>query len=431
MKTKLLILASLFSTMLFAQTSPIWVSPYGSGLGDGSSPYDAVDWPSLSMFLYNRIDINHEYDFELWLLDGVYSDYQRLHYTDSNVYMVNTIRIFGGFNGSENTVFDRDLSTYRSTIELNSHVGLHIEGPDLIIVDGLSFTAESEYADSAALNLVGAEYTYVSKCRFEKINIPTLDQLLKTENGNATTKYINCLVDNCECTAIFGSTGDVDVINCTIVENKLDVLNVYWGGYVPSPNFQGANLLVYNSIVYDNTYYNGHFPPNGTTIFSYSGIDALETWMVDDGTCSYVNPQFSYDPYEPYMLDLFSPYIGYGNTVYLTSEPYILQEHDIISNHRYADANHSCLDAGAYQTSKYDQDDPDFSYTGFDFDFIILDKLKRGPIRHFQKVPYNLNVSSHKTHNGVYSIGGLKLAETTDNLPSGLYMVNGKIQWIP
>ena len=32
---------------------------------------------------------------------------------------------------------------------------------------------------------------------------------------------------------------------------------------------------------------------------------------------------------------------------------------------------------------------------------------------------------------GVYSLSGIKLSDTTDNLPSGLYMINGKMQWIP
>ena len=427
MKTKLLIIASILSTTLFAQTSPIWVSPSGSGLEDGSSPSDAMKWVDVYNEIYNRIYIYNEYDFELWLLDGVYTEGGRLHFTDNNVSMVNSIRIFGGFNGSENTVFERDLSTYRSTIELESHVGLHIEGPNFIIVDGLAFTETGMGSDSAALDLIGAN-TYVSRCRFEKISMNTEDQLLKTENNtNLVTKYINCLVDNCECTAIFGATGDVNVINCTLADNKMDFLNVFWGGDQPQ-GFTGADLFVYNSIVYDNTYTStGPFPPNGTTYFFSSGIDALEYWMVDAGSCSYVNPMFSNSLSEPYMLDIYSPYIGYGNTAYITYEPYILQEQDIISAHRYEDSYHTSVDAGAYQVRVVEQEDPDYTTTGFDFDFIFIKYPWRAPECKFTE---KLTSPTLCDSPNAYTLTGIKVGTTT-NLSTGLYIINGTIQWIP
>lgn len=99
--------------------------------------------------------------------------------------------------------------------------------------------------------------------------------------------------------------------------------------------------------------------------------------------------------------------------------------------HRYFDASHSAIDAGAYQIKIDDEDDFDFTTTGFDFGFIIIEDLLRKPIRHQNKVPQKKEGSSNLTHNGVYFINGLKVAETTTNLPSGLYVVNGKIQWIP
>ena len=41
---------------------------------------------------------------------------------------------------------------------------------------------------------------------------------------------------------------DVNVINCTLADNKMDFLNVFWGGDQPQ-GFTGADLFVYNSIV--------------------------------------------------------------------------------------------------------------------------------------------------------------------------------------
>ena len=415
------------TTLTFAQTAPIWVSPFGSGTQDGSSPANAIKWSGVAGTIEYRITHNYQYDFELWLLYGTYTEGERFHYVDT--LPINTLRIFGGFNGHETNVFERDLSTFRSTIELNSQVGLHIEGPNLILLDGISFGPEVYYADSAAINLVGAN-TYVSKCRFEGIHITTDDQILKTENSTtATTKYLNCLVSECDCGGLFGSTGDIDIINCTITANKFSVLQVFWGGFFPI-NHNDVDAYVYNSIIYENSF-NHDLSPVGTTYLSHSGLDILEYWMYDDGSCSYAYPDFANTGSDPFSLTTSSPYIGFGDPAYMVIQPYILQEQDIISMHRYLNASHSGIDAGAYQIIIDDEDEFDFTTTGFDFDFILFEDLQRRPVYRKNEAPHHLNVSSDSTHEGVYSIDGIRVSETTANLPSGLYIVNGIIQWIP
>ena len=310
----LICLTLCLTTFLFAQTAPLWVSPYGDGAEDGSSPSNAIKWTDLYYKIEQKIT-NHEYDFEIWLLDGVYSEGERLHYTVGVLNLINTLRIFGGFNGHETNVFERDLSVYRSTIKLDSRVGLHIEGPNLIVLDGLAFQPADYYADSAAINLVSAD-VFVSKCRFEGIHITTDDQILKTENGStATTKYINCLVSECECGGLIGSTGDIDIINCTITANKFSVLQVFWGGVFPI-NYSDINAYVYNSILYENNF-NYDLSPVGTTYLSYSGLDILEYWMYDDGSCSYAYPDFANTGSDPFSLTTSSPYIGFGDPTYM------------------------------------------------------------------------------------------------------------------
>ncbi len=207
------------------------------------------------------------------------------------------------------------------------------------------------------------------------------------------------------------------------------MLQVFWGGVFPI-NHNDIDAYVYNSILYENNF-NYDLSPVGTTYLSYSGLDILEYWMYDNGSCSYAYPDFANTGSDPFSLTTSSPYIGFGDPAIMMTEPYILQEQDILSMHRYFDASHSAIDAGAYQIKIDDEDDFDFTTTGFDFGFIIIEDLLRKPIRHQNKVPQKKEGSSNLTHNGVYFINGLKVAETTTNLPSGLYVVNGKIQWIP
>jgi hypothetical protein len=310
-------------------------------------------------------------------------------------------------------------------------VGLHIEGPDLIIVDGLAFTSVDE-ADSAAMNLVGAD-TYVSKCRFENINIiDPYDQLIKFENGSTrTTKLINCLMVENVCSAIIGATADVDIINCTISNNTCNYITEFWNGTIPYgyPPYATLDTYVYNSIVYDNTFLEQGATPIGSTYLDKTCLDHLLTWMFDNG-CLYAYPDFVGTGMEPYSLLATSSLINYGAPNYIDNEPYILKEQDIISHHRFADFYHvhTALDLGAYQTTYDDKtDDWDFSDTGFDFDFVFYEE-QRG-------IPGNKGIKKTERAmympQGVYSLSGIKLSDTTDNLPSGLYMINGKMQWIP
>ena len=434
MKKYIVTLVVLVSSITaFSQTSPIWVSPYGSGAMDGTSPNDAIAWSTIVTHVLDEAQ-NSVHNFELWLLDGVYVEGERFHYTNLNQGQnqhIFSFRIFGGFNGTETNVFERDLSQYRSTIEIDDHVGLHIEGADLIIVDGLSFTSVNE-ADSAAMNLVAAD-TYVSKCRFENINIvDPYEQLIKFENGSIrTTKLINCLMVENVCSAIIGATGDVDVINCTISDNTCNYITEFWNGSIPYNNspYYTLDTYLYNSIVYDNTFLEQGATPIGSTNLDKTCLDHLLTWMVDN-SCMYAYPDFVGTGMEPYSLLATSSLINYGAPNYIDNEPYILKEQDIISHHRFADFYHvhTALDLGAYQFFTDDKcDDWDFTDTGFDFDFVFYEE-QRG-------IPGNKGIKKTERAmympQGVYSLSGIKLSDITDNLPSGLYIINGKMQWIP
>ena len=79
--------------------------------------------------------------------------------------------------------------------------------------------------------------------------------------------------------------------------------------------------------------------------------------MYDNGSCSYAYPDFANTGSDPFSLTTSSPYIGFGDPAIMMTEPYILQEQDILSMHRYFDASHSAIDAGAYQIKIDDEDD--------------------------------------------------------------------------
>ena len=323
----------------------IYVTPDGDNTADGTS------WTQATTLSHAVELAKTESGAQVWMKQGTYN-------VSSSVISDN-VAFYGGFNGTEKKLVERDWKTNPTIIDgggtvspfrnsLSTSVSTVLDG--LIIQNGINQAGANGNGNGggAILN----DGAVVRNCIF------TGNKTQSNKNGAA----IHCHTGQIriENSLFYGNTSSgnggavqvgggvtATVVNCTFCDNQ----SAGPGGAFGLGN-DGSNLNIYNSIAWHNTGAGGYSSlgqntnvnGGGTVISQYSAIESQSTKLTDGDDNNHlslsevVTPLFEEDGYR---LQEGSPCIDAGN-VNLTSN----LEYDLDMQRRFSGAQ---IDMGAYE----------------------------------------------------------------------------------
>ncbi|MFP9100920.1 LamG-like jellyroll fold domain-containing protein, partial [Flavobacterium sp. RHBU_24] len=283
-------------------TYPIrYVKPTASGTGDGTS------WANASANLQGMIDIANVQ--QVWVAAGTY------YPSGNGFHLVNNVAVYGGFNGTETTLSQRNwvtnltiLGPYNQGLIINNGSGLALNAT--AILDGFTLTGANTNGYGGAIS--------------NNVSSPTLRNLIIKGNAaywgggvfnydNSSPTLINVVISGNKAlyygSGIYnGSNSSPILINVTISGNNNQ--GVYTAGGSP---------VLRNSIVYGNGQ-----PISGITPTYYN---CLIQWVnnTSNGNINDIDPLFvnAPDPYSApfttgdYHLLPCSPALNMGNNSYV------------------------------------------------------------------------------------------------------------------
>ncbi|WP_339881593.1 T9SS type A sorting domain-containing protein [Polaribacter vadi] len=316
--------------------------------GDGKSW--ATAYNSLQDALANSLACNNE----IWVTGGTYKP----HASDQSVSFLipSNTKIYGGFNGTETAVEQRDISS-NSTIlsgDLNnsnssnagdSHTVVQIYYASNIVLDG--FIIEYGYADiltdesenqsesGAGVFTIGSEITIKNSILRNNTAFGNAGAV----NAIISIDFYNCLFYNNIASEDGGAIyafGILNLTNCTLAKNTAN----NGGGLAFSIGTIGVkNSLFYNNVGINKDIYRASFL-NSTSV-SYSLFDnSFPEGITNDGN-NYINsdPSFVDATNNNYRLKLTSQSINRGNNSMNT------ETIDLAGNPRKTET----IDLGAYE----------------------------------------------------------------------------------
>lgn len=297
-------------TSLFTETPQKIVYVDADATGDETG----ADWANAYSDLQDAF--NHAYlGSEIWVADGTYIR-DRKGGTERNyvfVWQYDSLKVYGGFDGSETSIDQRDWDAnptilsgnYDLTPASNDNALAVLIGPILPgtfgYIDGIKITEASAntsgefgvtggaiyFGDfgsthfknieiynnySSFGNIGGYIYTENLNVTLENVHIHDNRGLastaflfrVKTGNPSLNLKWINCLIENNECSGgrnNYGNYGDflsdggdfkVDIINCTMANNTSKKVSTSGKGNLRVAG-TAVDLNIYNSILFGNS----------------------------------------------------------------------------------------------------------------------------------------------------------------------------------
>lgn len=315
-----------------------YVKPTASGTGDGSS------WTNASGNLQAMINASGSGD-EVWVAAGTYKPTTT---TNRNISfsMKNGVAIYGGFNGTETQLSQRNWRTNVTTLSGdigisgnnsdNSYSVIVNEGINSAIFDGFTVTQANSTPPTGNL-LGGGIYNagsspIIRNCIFSN-NTGSYANAGIFNFNDGTPTITNCLFINnigtVYSSGVYNFDGSANIINCT-----------FYGNYTAITN-QGGNLVsVSNCILWGN--YNQFFLlgllPTALTVANsivqggWSGTGNLDT-----------DPLFVNAAGSDFRLQACSPAINAGGNGYVPGG--VTTDLDV--NARFY--NNATVDIGAYE----------------------------------------------------------------------------------
>lgn len=339
----------------------VYITENGSNTGTGVGGW----------FLY-PISADH---FVYNVNNGVYSGTVKARFAGGDYYTdfdfvnvpntIQSIEMYGGWNPNapfnKRSITDRDLINYETRFHATGRDNLvclanigryHINGPEVSVVDGITFTSDGYSSSYSAMALYYGDYV-ISQCKFEKFITTTW--LIWMETSGHTVTYTSCLFDCNEVKSLMALCTHINLINVTITDNYLtDDMFVSFNN--PPSTIYTYNLQ--NSIIYNNS--NMHMASDYFDV-SNSLLESNESWINDitnNLIGSTYNPVFNSYSAAPYSCNYYtSPVIAAGSSSFITLCPFYdpnIMDYDIANMYRYYDFYALKTDMGAYQNGYED-----------------------------------------------------------------------------
>jgi len=326
-----LIICLLFTVVVQAQNI-LYVSQIGAGTNDGSSWANAMPATSLQTAI-NTVSIPGQ----VWVTKGEYD-------LTSSLTMKDDVSIYGGFEGTETNLSQRNLIT-DTTILLGSNIKVVINNTTTLqttaeinnfTINGPNGGVTSQGGTFKNCTITGATSTWGG---YEAIYSSTATFTNCTISGNvyginSDGTFINCLITGNNTGLQQGTTASF--INCTIAGNATNVnwtggtyTNcIVWGGHFSNAtisycaltdNYTGTGNIVISTINTDVTGPQFVDPDNGNYhLLSNSplinlGLDAINTSTTDrEGRTRIINGSIDLGAYE-YGIEVNVSILGADN----------------------------------------------------------------------------------------------------------------------
>ena len=317
----------------------IYASP--NGTGDGSSWENAAGFSSAAATARGVID------HQIWLKEGTY-----LFATSENF---DNLFIYGGFNGAEDTLDDRNWALYPTILDGNNAVSPlrnSTTGSDAIpcLLDGVIVQNGLNPSSENGGGMIVFKGAVLQNCIFRN------NQTQNAKNGAAVHCHIgtieikNCLFINNTSTANGGAVqigGNATALftNCTLANNKATGLGGAIGVGTNTSHSTLINTLAYNNLsssdtspVYNSYAQNTNINNGGTITSIHSAIESASTKFTDGNDVNHI--VLTRDGGSPVLPGFAAPATIIGKS---TEQSEIEQ----IEAASYALANGSiCIDAG-------------------------------------------------------------------------------------
>lgn len=341
---------------------------------------DGFSWATAKKDLQNGIDLSFAYacaSKEVWVRQGTYQP------VNGNIYftMQPGVSIYGGFNGNESSITQRNWKTNTTTLSGVGNMVVNFSGNSIMASTVLSgFTITNGYY--SGIQMAGNCSPTIENCRFTAnnatlgsggairinncspvINNCIFDNNTAYQDGGAIDIRNNCnpVITNCVFTGNVATTGWGGGINCITSVNAIISNATFFANAAPKTNIgRGGGLAAYdastpilnNCIVWGNTagtantnFYGPFSVTNSLAEGGYAGIGNLNA-----------NPNFvnTADPRGPdglfataddgLRLSTCSPAINNGNNSLLPTGTTT----DITGSNRVQFTN---VDMGAYENT--------------------------------------------------------------------------------
>ena len=334
-------------------TNIIYVNDDAPGNNDGASWTDAFnDLQDALALAGNCPNVT-----EIWVAAGTYKPTSG---TDRSISfsMVTGVAIYGGFNGMETQLSERDWATYQTILSGDiGTVGVNTDNSKRIIyisslgntaiLDG--FTIRDSYNENlmdgnqgGGIWIIGAS-PVIRNCIVRNNNNASNGGGVAINNGSP--EFINCLfVENATTFsggAVRTEGGTPIITNCTFVGNTAN-----YGASIAGNNFANiTNHILKNCILWGNSATNGY-----NDIFNNSGATTTVTYsIVQDGYPGTGNlnedPLFVDPANGNFRLQVCSPAIDEGDGAFGPSANTTAE--DLDGNSRFY--NNGAVDMGAYE----------------------------------------------------------------------------------
>ena len=279
--------------------SKLYVDKNATGANDGTS------WTDAHTNLQEAADMA-TCGTEIWVAEGIY------RIDDQGVRLKNNVKLYGGFNGTQGELTQRDWNLYKTTLSGNFDLTPNTsdDTPSLIILDGSAITTVTidGFTMQKTDELLGIQAVIQSSSLKADLNINNVifknnrNELIQ-HSGN--TYLSNVLVDdNVGELFLTYSGGDFVATNCTFVNNSKTILSatsasivdfkncIFWNNENPDINANGADYISFTNNNYD------------TISIDAPGIDSSSIYHYD--------PLFVDESNSDYTLGECSPLIDLG-----------------------------------------------------------------------------------------------------------------------
>ena len=347
---------------------------------------DALKWANTNKANFTSTPL------QIWVAKGTYKPMYRpdtfagpnITNRNNSFLMVNNVKLYGGFAGTEATLADRNLGiTANASIlsgDYNNNDAVTGSGSNLAITGNTEnagivvvsvgavgvaelngFVIKGGNADGTLSSLTVNGYTIyylIGGGILMRTSSPTIKNCIFKENsaynaGGAMALYpssskitnslfINNLVTNtiygggAIISSTFGGTSNPFLLNCTISGNRGENGGGIYNEYSPTTN-------IYNTIIYGNSSGINYTTNNEIQNSLIQGISATTNGNIDGST----NPMFTNPITGDYSLQSTSPAIDKGNTtLYNTNGGNLITDKDLSGNTRLAECT---IDMGAYE----------------------------------------------------------------------------------
>lgn len=322
--------------------APIFVDVNASGNDDGTSWEDAYE------SLRTAID-EADQGSEIWVKAGTYIASNGIDQFDA-IDINFTLYIYGGFDGTEGDINDRNLDMNQSIISgnignLNSntdnlHTLISINGASEVLLNGFVF--EDAYKSPSSVNsfrgAIQCEESnlYLQNCIFRN-NTAYSESCLNMEDTYLEME--NCLLHSNTNTVggiIHGANScSMVIINCTLTDNSYNTNNSVF------TVLNGSDIKLYNSIIWDGS--NPVASASGESYAYNCIVESGEVDLDDFENILITDPLFQDPASQSFKIFDNSPAYNQGDNGSITLD------YDLASNPRIIDDQ---VDIGCYEATQ-------------------------------------------------------------------------------